>query len=248
MAAAAWIVASGATLAAGHEPLAVRGQVVDAETGAPIAGAVVVAAWTVRRAPLLPGLTAAHSSRFRCVHVVERVTGADGRFDVPDVPEIPAGWEKDRRGFPMIWIFHPGFEPEWRDPGRLRTGLDTYREPLNPPALGKPYTEEKGALVALYRHGRAPIPSKEADWPVHRRGAREKALDKLTQMAAFLESNVAFAADMDPHNAATLENMRAERTALRLVDEEIRGLGAEPPDWWGPAREFVRAETRKARE
>jgi hypothetical protein len=221
--------------------------VVDAQTGAPVAGAVVVAAWSASYVPVAPFLGPAHSSVTQCLQVAERVTDANGHFDIPGKPDVPAGWQKDRGSFPMVWFVKPGYEPEWRDPGRLLTGMNAYRDTLDPPSLARPYSLSEGAVVALYRYGNAPVPSVEKDWPQHRRSATEKALDKLGGMATFLDGNIRLAGTV-PGSAAEAVNMENERQALLMVDAEIRDLRGRPWEWGGPARDYVRSEAAKARE
>ena len=216
--------------AATIDDLEVKGRVVDAETGAPVEGAVVEAAWNVRHVAWAPILGSAHSGTPKIIRVAEALTDQDGRFAVAGRPEVPGGWERDALAFPLIWFFKPGYEPDRRGPGGFLTGVDAYREPLNPPKLFVPYTNEEGAVIAL-----------------HRRGANEKALDKLASMASFLDGNLMFAEGLGPQGGATLDNMAAERRALLMVDAEIRKLAGRP-HWWGPAQDYVRSERAKAKE
>jgi hypothetical protein len=78
-----------------------RAQVVDAETGQPLAGVVVLAAWWLRS----PG--AVHERReFYEAHEV--VTDDDGRFLVPSVPTIPPNPFARIQG-PDLKIFKSGY-------------------------------------------------------------------------------------------------------------------------------------------
>ncbi len=73
----------------------IRGQVVDAQTGQPIAGAVVLGVWT--KGAGLPGL-----SHTELVGVREAETGTDGRFELEEV----RGWLLDEKS---ITIYKFGY-------------------------------------------------------------------------------------------------------------------------------------------
>src|SRR5579862_942852 len=60
------------------------GQVADAETGEPIAGAHVALLW---RSGIIPSGFTGHNSRDICFHAAATTTDAQGRFDIP-------GWWK----------------------------------------------------------------------------------------------------------------------------------------------------------
>ena len=75
-----------------------RGQVVDVETGQPLAGVVVSAVWWNH---LFPSGVEFYDAR-------ETVTGADGRFEIPrlDIPLTKPG-----AGPPRLHFFAPGYLP-----------------------------------------------------------------------------------------------------------------------------------------
>jgi hypothetical protein len=78
-----------------------KGQIVDAETGQPLSGVVVLAAWWLRS----PG--AVHERReFHAAH--EAVTDADGRFEIPSVSTIPQTPFARIQG-PELKIFKGGY-------------------------------------------------------------------------------------------------------------------------------------------
>ena len=58
----------------------IAGQVVDAETGQPVAGAHVAFLW---ESTIIPSGFTGHNSRTICYHAAAAVTDAQGRFDVP---------------------------------------------------------------------------------------------------------------------------------------------------------------------
>ncbi len=86
----------------------VRGVVVDAETGQPLDGVIVVAQWVLFAAG--PG----HGGHGPRLHVVEVLTDAEGRFYIPGWgpkpnPRYPFTGLLDRD--PMLSFFKPGYRP-----------------------------------------------------------------------------------------------------------------------------------------
>jgi hypothetical protein len=78
-----------------------KGQIVDRETGQPIAGAVVLAIWTVRSWGEIHPHDEFHSA-------FEAVSDADGRFVIPEHTAVPTKPLTAIRG-PQIVIFKAGF-------------------------------------------------------------------------------------------------------------------------------------------
>ena len=101
-----------------------RGQIVDAETGQPLEGVVVVAAWEA----ILPGLI---HERYEFHDVDEVVTDADGRFLLPErslTPLNPFG----RIDGPQLTIFKGGYG-RWRyqgDPAEWPKDIILYQRHL----------------------------------------------------------------------------------------------------------------------
>src|SRR5688500_9330318 len=77
-----------------------EGMVVDAETDRPIAGAVVAGAWAFERGVGLAGPAGAAES------VTE--TGADGRYRLPPIEELPSGGSMRVRRFTLI-VYQRGY-------------------------------------------------------------------------------------------------------------------------------------------
>jgi len=77
--------------------------VVDAETGKPIEGAIVVAHWQLRGATLDSG------TRRNQLEVIETVTDRSGRFFIPGFTKINYTLEELREEDPRIVVFKPGF-------------------------------------------------------------------------------------------------------------------------------------------
>lgn len=83
----------------------INSQVVDAETGKPIAGAVVVAGWMLR-----PGSLTGDSLPCGTANVEEAVTGKDGRFHLPGWgPKWPPCGGTMTGGEPMIFVYKSGY-------------------------------------------------------------------------------------------------------------------------------------------
>jgi hypothetical protein len=104
-----------------------RGQVVNLETGEPIAGAIVTAVWWEN---LFPSGVQFYDAR-------EAVTSADGRFEIPQL-SIPA--TKLNVGSPRLTFFAPGYLPpgHYREPGDPTTGIYRIRYRVTPPD-GQPF-------------------------------------------------------------------------------------------------------------
>ena len=106
-----------------------RGRVLDAETGKPLAGVVVVAVW--RRDRIMP-----FHSRSEHYAAREALTNADGEF-VIDANDMERNAPKRTR-HPFFTIFLPGY-------GRPRVPADT------PPTLTRRFYEGPGDTIELPR-------------------------------------------------------------------------------------------------
>jgi hypothetical protein len=88
------------------------GLVLDSETERPVAGATVAASWAFERGIGLVGPLAAHEV------VVE--TGADGRYRIPALDDLPSGGSTRVRRFTLI-VYHRG-HVGWRSDRRFPDG------------------------------------------------------------------------------------------------------------------------------
>jgi hypothetical protein len=88
------------------------GLVLDSETERPVAGATVAASWAFERGIGLTGPLGAHEL------VVE--TGADGRYRIPALDDLPAGGSTRVRRFTLI-VYHRG-HVGWRSDRRFPDG------------------------------------------------------------------------------------------------------------------------------
>jgi hypothetical protein len=105
---------------------AIRGQVVDADTGTPIAGAVLVARWSwldYHRGGLhsSPGFT----DRGEALHLSEAVSDARGRFTLAGFGPTVRGMGQVEENAPQVTAFKSGYEPFQRlvgkdPPGEIR--------------------------------------------------------------------------------------------------------------------------------
>jgi len=124
-----------ASLVAWSEPAAAagpwRGQVIDAETGKPLEGVVVLAQWD----KLSPG--AIHAAR-EFYDVDEVVTDADGRFAIPERRVLTANPFVSLDG-PILHMFKPGFGPG------LERGLPEYANIIDMRRL----MEKQGVVFAM---------------------------------------------------------------------------------------------------
>ena len=96
-----------------------RGQVVDAETGEPIAGAHVMALW-IREPPSLHYQQWVYDAR-------ETVTDADGRFEIPYERRWLTAWVNP----PRIDVFAPGYQ--MRAPRTIASAHQPYIDPTTVP-------------------------------------------------------------------------------------------------------------------
>jgi hypothetical protein len=92
------------------------GQVLDAETDRPIGGALVDASWAFERGLGLVGPAGAHEV------VVE--TGADGRYRIPALDDLPSGASTRIRRFTLI-VYHRG-HVGWRSDRRFPDGVSRH--------------------------------------------------------------------------------------------------------------------------
>jgi hypothetical protein len=89
------------------------GMVVDAETDRPIGGAVVAGSWAFERGVGLTGPAGAYE--------VVTETGADGRYRLPALEELPSGPSMRVRRFTLI-VYQRGYVG-WRSDGKFPEGL-----------------------------------------------------------------------------------------------------------------------------
>ena len=90
-----------------HSAQEIRGRTIDAATGDPVAGVIVVAQWE----PFQRGIGHAPGHR-EVLHVYETLTGADGRYVIPawGPKPLPFGATMEEVD-PALLFFKPGYVP-----------------------------------------------------------------------------------------------------------------------------------------
>ncbi len=223
--AAALAIAAGATSAADPNWRAeIRGRVLDAATGQPVEGAVIVAAWETELPPnplvVVPALViGGHGppSVLRTAQVKVALSGADGRFVVDGF----AASEQLTLG--PIWhaaavsAFLAGYEPQ---------GL---RE--EEAALSRPFTDE----LRIYRYGTKPTYGRVRP---SRISSERQTLENLHAFMRWLEFHVQYAADPSaPEDTRKRATVRAvQQPAMAMVSREIQRWIALYPELREPER------------
>lgn len=202
----------------------VRGQVVDAATGAPIEGAAVFAAWRTELPPspgALAGIAAGgHGGvNWRVVKVLETATDAEGRFVLPAWSER----EQLRAGRivgdgPVIGFFKPGFEPASINAYWVEAGV----EPAAQAA------DARTRRLRLFRYGTRPKPQAVVIEGAVAPSPEQAALRQVDNFAGVLERQVMYADDPDaPADSAPRRAVReAQRRSVEMVRQEAQRLRA----------------------
>ncbi len=200
----------------------ISGRVIDAATGAPIEGAVVIATWWTELPPspaaLALGLAiGGHGTvERRTVYVSEALTDRDGSFKIPSW-SIAEQWRPGSvtSYSPLIQFLAPGYSPATAGLGALANGIVS---PTSPGIRGP-------RQMALYRPGRTPKQD------LGRRGnsiaeptVEEQRREELRKFHGFLDDDATEADEPGaPANSAVKERARAaQRHARELVERELR--------------------------
>jgi len=220
----------------------IRGRIVDAATGEPLAGAVIVAAWVISPTfhENLHGAT-----KFKLIHLVETISDDAGIYLVPAWGPIerPASWEKYRSDDPTMSVFKPGFEPVFPLNVTYQTKEQT-GPPFNSSEVAVLRSAYDGKDIALFRYGKG-----YKDWQLRNPGPNSIQLTPESFTAGLLEnyaSSLARNADradydaIQSHSPARLNAMRLQRRAVLLVDEELRKFGSR--FHWPTGIDFLKRE------
>jgi hypothetical protein len=210
-----------------HDRDSYAGWVTDAETGEPLEGAVVVAAWNIlQRHPL-------HSKTVEVIRLDEAITDKEGRFEFAPLGAYtpPAGWERDEGAFPVLHFFKPGYEP---------TGYQRFTWEFGQDARLPRKSEQHAARkvgwqreIQLYRYLTGPVSDVESMNPIYQRMSdSQKILGPLKSFANFLARNVENSdSELAPFgNPRTRKAIEAQWRAILMVDAEIRKY--EPNHHW----------------
>jgi hypothetical protein len=112
---------------------AMKGTVVDADTGRPLGGAVVVARWNwLDYSPGGFHSSARHHDLGEVLHIAEAVSDAEGRFVIPGFATV-RGKGSLKENAPSVTVFASGYEPFQRDVGGEMPGIRLKRH-SGPPA------------------------------------------------------------------------------------------------------------------
>jgi hypothetical protein len=198
---------------------AIGGRVIDAATGSPIEGAVVIATWRAE-VPPTPGAIAmgiavgGHGgAERRTAYIGEAVTDREGRFTIP-------AWSAAEQWYPgnltsaspSIRFLAPGYAPA---SATLGSWIDGHGSELEPGIRGP-------RVMALFRPGRTPKQDLGRDVSgLAARTADEEQLEALRKFQAGLEADAA-EADVARERART-----AQREARSLVSAELRKANKE---------------------
>lgn len=210
--------------AAAFDPKAeIRGRVVDAASGAPLAGVVVVAAWDtelgLNPAHIVGVLIGGHGpgSQTRTSQVKEVMTATDGTFVVPawsEAERINLGQVRQRP--PAVRAFLPGYEPQG----------------LHEKELGLSLPHPPGNEIPLYRYGTKPRFSQVASTYT------PTTVENLRAFNQWLDEHVTYAEDptLQGETAKRRAAVLAQQTSKRMVGGELQRLTGAPPErpLWAP--------------
>lgn len=112
-----------------HSAQEIRGRTIDAATGDPVAGVIVVAQWE----PFQRGIGHAPGHR-EVLHVYETLTGADGRYVIPawGPKPLPFGATMEEVD-PALLFFKPGYVPV----SAMNTPVSDARARNTPPGVSE---------------------------------------------------------------------------------------------------------------
>lgn len=211
------------------------GRVVDAETGKPVEGAIVVAKWEIEKTT---NIWPVGSTRSAVLHVAESLTDANGHYKIESWgPEgRPSGWWMDSGHDPLLCVFKQGYELEWVSNTKSGVG-DVEREwvnkahradevgPVNSKETSLRSAWYNGKDLVLYKIGKQP--GLLADTPIERNSTPGlKPLSRVTSFANFLQANIEQSDELGAPSDSPklLAAARAQRKAIIMVDRELREL------------------------
>jgi hypothetical protein len=202
-----------------HDSDSYRGRVVDAATGEPIEGAIVIGVWTILRRHY--DIFVEGNPDLQIIRLEEQLTDKDGRFQFAALGKYvpPVGWQRDENFFPTLKFFTPGYEPSYRD------RFTWEWQPGAPAATRPPAGWERD--IALYRYLTKPDISTVRDSSIQRT-PQSKMLGPLTNLAFSIEQNVKISGES---GIAQRRAIDAQWRAIQMLDQEIRKY--EPYYQWG---------------
>lgn len=239
----------------------IRGRVVDAASGDPIAGAVVVANWNISRTNLsiISGLLAA-DTREKLFQVFESVTDSDGRYVIPawGPVERPVSWAIASPYDPNIAIFKPGYDPEYRLNHAWESEIQT-GPPLNQKGVAILKCVNNGKDIALFKYGikkrKGMVPGTghgrvNIDPLDKFRTPESETQERVESFAFHLGYIVSIADDRDapPLSPLRLEAVKKQRQAILMVYEELQRLNFPKKYVWSSSfiiNDFLETEGKR---
>lgn len=217
----------------------IKGRIVDAETGEPIEGAVVVAGWQISKTIITPDFPFFWTTRrSRVVHVAESLSDHEGRYVVPAWGPIerPVDWRREGSFDPQLAIFKPGYEPVYPN-NTLKENGQSSSKPFNPITASLLRSIHDGKDIALCRYGKCDsqrlIPMSPN--PHEKRTPEQISQAKVALFISHLWGNVRNADESNARDDSSLrlEAIRRQCRAIMMAHEEWRkvGITETPPAW-----------------
>lgn len=216
----------------------IKGRIVDAETGAPIEGAVVVAFWTMYHQTLV-NMYAMGSARRRVFNVEETISGREGRYTIPAWGPLyrPIGWQIDGRDDPYLFVFKPGHDAEGLS--NLQQQDNSGAPPFNPDNASLRRSIHDGKDIGIYKLGKKPRKQYGID-------PRVKPLPIHVQNVRGMVSQLNWIVDVGGPDRSEQERRTIAmkmRHAIFIAEAEREKLGAEGKgfvSWNGTIASFIR--------
>lgn len=239
-AAFSFAVMAGENLPAAYSGAKIAGRIVDKETGEPIEGAVVVASWQVYRIEQTRLKLSTVPKTNKLFYIAEALTDAQGRYVIPawEPIERTGEWRISPYFDPVLAIFKPGYDPEYRNNVAWQKGSET-GPPYNAASASLLRFVDNGMEIGLCRYGHCksePLPQE-----AHVAKTQPPEIQGMLKVFAFamhLQDNVRisderiFEGVMPPGMFQRhLDTFLKQQNAIRLVDEEALRLTSRPFQW-----------------
>ena len=231
---------AGEGLPAAYSGAEIAGRIVDKETGEPVEGAVVVASWQVYRVEMTRLKLSTVPKTNKLFYIAEALSDAQGRYVIPAWGPIErtGEWRISPYFDPVLAIFKPGYDPEYRNNVAWQKGSET-GPPFNAPAASVLRFVDDSKEIGLCRYGHCkgePLPQE-----AHMDKMPSPEIQSMLKVFAFamhLQDNVRisderiFEGVMPPGMFQRhLDTFLKQRNAIRLVDEEALRTTKRPFQW-----------------
>lgn len=229
-----------AGLPAAYSGAEITGRIVDKETGAPIEGAVVVASWQVYRVEMTRLKLSTVPNTNKLFYIVEALTDSQGHYVVPAWGPIErtGEWRISPYFGPVLAIFKPGYDPEYRNNMAWQKGSET-GPPYNAPAASVLGFVDNRKEIGLCRYGHCKDESLAEEVYMIKTSAPDvQSMLKIFKFAMHLQDNVRisderiFEGTMPPDMFQQhLNTFLKQQNAIRMVDEEALRLTKRLFQW-----------------